>query len=198
MSDQTPASVVLTLPENPNLEWLHKTAKKRLAELRKTDPKAKLSEAQFALAKEYGFASWRALKARVDSLTIEGKIIETARSGDVEKLKVLLDQHPDKLHLRVPPYEASLLFPAAQSGNVEAVDLLLKRGLDVNYRERGDNTYAMHWAAAAGKLSFRRTLMVDRPWVLCDSMKSMPSAAAIDRSRGVVMKPRTSSALAPT
>jgi hypothetical protein len=29
-------------------------------------------------------------------------------------------------------------------------------------------------------------------------MKSMPSAAAIERSSGVVMKPRTSSALAPT
>jgi hypothetical protein len=40
--------------------------------------------------------------------------------------------------------------------------------------------------------------MVERPCVLCDSMKSIPSAAAMDRSSGVVMKPRTRSALAPT
>ncbi len=53
-------------------------------------------------------------------------------------------------------------------------------------------------ASPAGKLSFRRTLMVDSPCTLWDSMKSMPSAAAMERSSGVVMKPRTRSALAPT
>ena len=40
--------------------------------------------------------------------------------------------------------------------------------------------------------------MVERPRVLWDSMYSMPSAAAMARSSGVVMKPRTRSALAPT
>src|SRR6185503_12390208 len=40
--------------------------------------------------------------------------------------------------------------------------------------------------------------MVETPWALDDSMKSMPSAAAIARSSGVVMKPRTRLALAPT
>ena len=58
----------------------------------------------------------------------------------------------------MPPYEASLLFPAAESGNVGAVSLLLARGLDVNYREKGDNTYAMHWVAARGNLEIVRTL----------------------------------------
>ena len=29
---------------------------------------------------------------------------------------------------------------------------MLKRGLDLNVREKGDNTYPMHWAAAAGHL----------------------------------------------
>ena len=58
----------------------------------------------------------------------------------------------------MPPYEASLLFPAAQSGNVDAVDLLLERGLDVNYREKGDNSYAMHWVAAQGNLEMVREL----------------------------------------
>ncbi len=148
----------LELPDNPNLEWLRKQAKTRLVELRQVNPSAKLAEAQFEIAKRYGFSSWRALKEHLDSLTLEGQIIESARNGHVERLARLLDEHPEKVFLKVPPYEASLLFPAAQSGNVDTVDLLLKRGLDVNYREKGDNTYAMHWVAAQGNLEMVRKL----------------------------------------
>ena len=82
------------------------------------------------------------------SLTLDGQLIESARTGNVERLKALLDEYPDKLRIKVPPYGASLLFPAAQSGSLDAVDLLLTRGLDVNDREGGDNTYALHWVAA--------------------------------------------------
>ena len=146
------------LPDTPNLDWLRKQAKIRLAELRKANPAAKLAEAQFAVAKEYGFSSWRALKAHIDSLTLDGHIVDSARTGRLDQLTTLLDQHPERLHLKVPPYEASLLFPAAQSGNIEAVDVLLARGLDVNYREKGDNTYAMHWVAAQGNLDMVRRL----------------------------------------
>jgi ankyrin repeat protein len=159
VSEQAPESASVKLPDNPNLEWLRKQAKTRLTELRTSNPNAKLAEAQFEVAKQYGFSSWRVLKGHVDSLTLDGQIIATARTGDVEKLAKLLDEHPDKLHLKVPPYEASLLFPAAQSGSVEVVDLLLKRGLDVNYRERGDNTYALHWVAAQGNLEMVRKLV---------------------------------------
>jgi ankyrin repeat protein len=155
VSDQTSAS----LPDNPSLEWLRKQAKTRLGELRQIRTDAKLAEAQFDLAKQYGFANWRALKAHIDSLTLDGQIIDAARSGNLQQLTTLLDAHPDKLHLKVPPYEASLLFPAAQSGSVDVVDLLLRRGLDVNYRERGDNTYALHWVAAQGNLAMARKLV---------------------------------------
>ena len=44
MPEQTPESAPLALPDNPNLEWLRKQAKARLAELRLVDPNAKLSE----------------------------------------------------------------------------------------------------------------------------------------------------------
>lgn len=158
MPEQTPESASLELPDNPNQEWLRKQAKTRLAELRQANAGAKLAEAQFEIAKRYGFSSWRALKAHLDSLTVDGQIIDSARTGNAESLRRLLDDHPDKLHLKVPPYEASLLFPAAQSGSIEAVDMLLERGLDVNYREKGDNTYAMHWVAAQGNLEIVRTL----------------------------------------
>lgn len=160
MSDQTPgsASASRSLPEGPNLNWLRKQAKRRLRELRKTNAAAKLADAQFDLAKQYGFPSWRELKAQVDSLTLDGQLFEAAKKGDVPALTTLLDQHPEKLYARDKPYEHTLLHLAAFGGHLSAVDLLLRRGLDVNVREKGDNTYPMHWAAAAGHLDVVRRL----------------------------------------
>ena len=160
MSDQTheSASGALPLPETPNLEWLRKRAKHRLDELRRSDPEAKLADAQFALAKEYGFPSWRALKSHVDSLTIDGQLFDAARGGDIKQLAALLDEHPDKLYVRNKPYEHTLLHVAAHNGHLGGVDYLLKRGIDPNTREKGDNTYPMHWAASAGHLSVVKRL----------------------------------------
>jgi hypothetical protein len=56
------------LPERPNLDHLRKQAKVLLRELRARNPQAKLSTAQHALAREYGFASWRDLKSHVQEL----------------------------------------------------------------------------------------------------------------------------------
>jgi ankyrin repeat protein len=160
MSEETTgsASVSSPLPDAANLEWLRKQAKRRLHELRVKDPEAKLADAQFELAKQYGFTSWRALKAHVDSLTVEGQLFTSAEAGDVDRLIAILDAHPDKLHARKQPYEWTLLHTAAQNGRLNVVDLLLRRGLDANTREKGDNTYAMHWAAAAAHLAVVRRL----------------------------------------
>ena len=54
------------LPAKPHLEWLRKAAKLRLAELRAEKPEARLHQAQLAVANDYGFKSWRALKIHVD------------------------------------------------------------------------------------------------------------------------------------
>ena len=67
----TPDAAARQLPEWPSLDWLKKQAKRRLAELRETRPDAQLSDAQLDVAREYGFSSWRALKAHIDSLTID-------------------------------------------------------------------------------------------------------------------------------
>jgi ankyrin repeat protein len=147
-----------SLPETPNLEWLRKQAKRRLEELRRANRHAKLADAQFDLAKQYGFPSWRALKAHVDSLTVEGRLFAAAGNGDVAELAALIDEEPERLHARTAPYEHTLLHVAAHNGQLGAVDLLLRLGLDVNTREKGDNTYAMHWAAAGGHLDVVRRL----------------------------------------
>jgi ankyrin repeat protein len=148
----------LPLPDSPDLGWLRKQAKRRLRELRKANPGARLADAQLELARRHGFPSWRALKAHVDSLTVDGRLFDAARTGDAGALEALLDEHPDRLRARTRPHEWSLLHLAAWQGHLAAVDLLLRRGLDANTREKGDDTYAMHWAAANGHLEVVRRL----------------------------------------
>jgi ankyrin repeat protein len=94
----------------------------------------------------------------VDSLMADGPLFDAARNGDVAVLAALLDKHPEKLYVVTTPYEHTLLHLAAFAGHLASVDLLLRRGLDVNTREKGDNTYAMHWAAAAGHVEVVRRL----------------------------------------
>lgn len=145
-----------TFPESPDLEWLRKEAKRRLRDLRAKQPDAKLSDAQFALAKAYGFPSWRALKAHVDVRTVDGQLFDAARAGDAATLARLLDECPDRLHARAQPYQFTLLHAGAAHDGVVA--LLLNRGIDPDVREEGDNTTPMHWAAAAGALDAVRRL----------------------------------------
>jgi SAM-dependent methyltransferase len=56
------------LPARPDLEWYRKAAKALLREQRSSDSAAKLSDAQLAIARESGFASWRSLVEQVTLL----------------------------------------------------------------------------------------------------------------------------------
>jgi ankyrin repeat protein len=96
--------------------------------------------------------------AQIDGITVEDQLFDAAKNDDARTLAALLDAYPEKLEARNKPYEHTLLHVAAFAGRLENVDLLLRRGLDVNAREKGDNTYAMHWAAAAGHLDVVRRL----------------------------------------
>lgn len=63
-----------SLPARPSIEQLRKRAKERLVDLRAANPSAKLADAQFAIAREYGFDSWPKL---VDHLaTIDPRLTE--------------------------------------------------------------------------------------------------------------------------
>jgi hypothetical protein len=79
------------LPANPDLDWLKKAAKKRLAELRAAKPDARLFQAQLAIANDYGFPSWRALRAHLESIDPakpnRDRVFAAARAGDVEAIQ---------------------------------------------------------------------------------------------------------------
>ena len=58
-----------SLPTHPNLEHLKKQAKDLLDKLKQQNPDTQLADAQFTLAREYGFASWPKLKAYMEAAT---------------------------------------------------------------------------------------------------------------------------------
>lgn len=97
------------LPSRPNLEYLRSQAKRRLAELRRESPLAKLHDAQLQLAREYGFPSWRALKTHLDSLarlsaaneprTMEERWRQAlCDPGNPLEIEVLLKSDPSLIH----------------------------------------------------------------------------------------------------
>jgi len=55
------------LPAHASLEYLKKQAKRRLSDLERHQPEAKLADAQHAIAREYGFINWATLKSHVES-----------------------------------------------------------------------------------------------------------------------------------
>ena len=145
-----------TLPDRASLEFLKKRAKERLQALRQRDPRGKLATALLGVAEEYGFTSWRALKAEIDrrreahTTAFFGAI----SSGDVEAMADLLATDPALACASKPstPHSGwTALHEAARSTQLDALTLLLERGADPHAREAGDNTTPLHWAAAAGR-----------------------------------------------
>src|SRR5262249_31390401 len=142
------------------IEYLKKTAKERLRELRQSDPHAKLSAAQLAVAQEHGFSSWRALKAEIDQgdANDANAISEACAKGAAETVGELLRKIPELV--RSPNKQGwTGLHRAAQQGHTEVVRLLLEHGAGPNAREPGDHTYPLHWAAAHGHIEIVRALL---------------------------------------
>lgn len=91
-----------TLPANPDLAQLRRQAKELLAERRAAGhPDFALHEAQFELARSYGFGSWPKLKAFVDGVTV-GRVIEAVRANAVEDARRLLRARPELVNMVEP------------------------------------------------------------------------------------------------
>jgi uncharacterized glyoxalase superfamily protein PhnB len=147
------------LPPQPHIDWLKKTAKERLVELRAGEPSARLHQAQRAVANDYGFSSWRALKARVDALSLDGQIIAATKGGHARDLDKLLAQHPRKITVTGSQWDRPLLHIAAAEGHLDCVNVLLRRGFDIATRDKLDNATALHWAAQFGTVEAVKRLI---------------------------------------
>jgi hypothetical protein len=103
------------LPARPSLEQLRKRAKERLETLRATLPSATLADAQYALARDYGFDSWPKLvhhieavvsSARTEQFDRVARDIRAGYLGDVEALQRLIAHYgvgynPEQFRIRV-------------------------------------------------------------------------------------------------
>jgi len=147
------------LPPQPHLDWHKKTAKEQLAGLRARDASVKLHQAQLAVANDYGFPSWRALKARVDALSLDGQIIAAAKEGRARDLDRLLAQHPRKITMTGSQWNRPLLHLAAAEGHLDCVNVLLRRGFDITTRDKFDHATALHWAAQFGTVEVIKRLI---------------------------------------
>jgi ankyrin repeat protein len=116
-----------TLPERPSLEHLRNEAKQRLKSLRRQNPQAKLAAVQLALAREYGFASWRQLKAHVDRsdpAQLERKrVFDAARAGDVDTVRRAFAAGFDP---GTTDADGRTIHQIAKAGRHEAIEILAR------------------------------------------------------------------------
>ncbi len=152
------------LPVRPHLEHLRKQARRLLRALREGDgpararfqqavmypppPAPRLSDAQYAIAREYGFPSWPRLKHHVEHGNPEvpvAELVDAVRRGDVAAARALLAGHPalqQRLDDPLPglAFGGTLLLEALRHDRA-LVALLLDAGADVNQRS--------HWWAGS-------------------------------------------------
>jgi hypothetical protein len=132
------------LPPRPSLEWLRKSAKRLLAQLRRERPQAKLAEAQREVARRHGFASWRRLRAHVEALAAASGgdaedaaalFLRRVATGTIDEVRAMLDAEPGLVDAPGPhPFwggRPQPLHVAIEERRRDVFDLLLERGADV-------------------------------------------------------------------
>jgi ankyrin repeat protein len=154
------------LPARPNLDWLKRTAKERLAELRASDPAGKLHSAQLLVARDYGFKSWRELKSRIDELasshSLNIQAFEAARTGDVEAVRRAVASGFDPA---TADADGRTIYQIAKERGHAAIEVLARDLREGETRSEQDAraVRAILSAAQSGNVSELKTLVSTRP-----------------------------------
>jgi ankyrin repeat protein len=171
------------LPLRANLAWLRKLCKHRLDALRADHPDVKLNEAQRAVAQEYGFASWRKLKAHVeqkrqqlDSLVSPDelrraamdvvmpddpdlvRLLEAVRAGEDQSVTELLSRRP-ALAKAPGPGGQTPLHMAAQHNDPRLAAVLVAFGANFEAKFGQSGHSALSWAVTCNALECARALV---------------------------------------
>ena len=78
------------LPSRPNLRQL----KDQAHDLHKSGHAKSLADAQFQIARQYGFASWSKLKLHVESFEQIGQLKNAIDANDLPRVQALMTQNP--------------------------------------------------------------------------------------------------------
>src|SRR5881227_2935418 len=79
-----------SLPLHPNVRHLKDQAK----DLLKAGAAESITDAQFKIARSYGFPSWPKLKAHVESIEDVGQLREAIDTNNLERVKMLMAGNP--------------------------------------------------------------------------------------------------------
>jgi hypothetical protein len=85
-----PHAAPRALPDRPNLRHLKDQAK----DLVKAGTARSITDAQFQIARLYGFPSWPTLKSHVDSLDEIGELKQAIDTNDLERVKTMMTHNP--------------------------------------------------------------------------------------------------------
>jgi ankyrin repeat protein len=85
-----PQAAPRPLPARPNLRHLKDQAK----DLVKAGAAKSITDAQFKIARLYGFPSWPKLKAHVESLEEVGQLKQAIDGNDIERVKTMMMRNP--------------------------------------------------------------------------------------------------------
>jgi hypothetical protein len=141
-----------TLPARADLEQQKKQAKELFAAYKRGDAEARdrvhaglpdkspirLTDVQFVLAREYGFASWRALKEHIDARTAEqlpplDQLKRALRRSDASGVRWLLTRHAElRTAINEPLFDFDSPALVAARDQPDIVDVLLEFGADPN------------------------------------------------------------------
>src|SRR3954452_15744105 len=138
-----------TLPTRASLAWLKKTARQQLRDWRARGRDVKLADVQLTLARQYGFSSWRALKAHIEDAMDDRDVATFLRhvgDGNIEAVRAMLAAHLPIVNAIGPhPYwggRPQALHVSIETKRRDMFDLLLAAGADVN----GSNEQYDHWS----------------------------------------------------
>ncbi|MFL5620364.1 MAG: hypothetical protein ACJ79A_18465 [Gemmatimonadaceae bacterium] len=183
-----------TLPARPDLDQQKKLAKDLLRAFRAGDREAaarlraelpdkaelSLTDAQYVLAREYGFSSWRELKDRIEQQTVAQlppieRFKRAVHEGDAKSLRAVLERHADvRAQIDAPIFSFDSPALVTISGDhLAAIDVLLEFGADPNRRSGW-------WAGGFHPLYVKRGAAAER-LIAAGAVPDACAAANLDR-----------------